>query len=224
MVITIMRNRLRNVGVVALVLLGAACATQADTDTIAGGKDASLAKTDAAKFREYTVPAGTTLSLTLVTALDSGKNKVEDAVNATLAHAVSVNGTEVLPAGSSVSGIVSAVKDSGKVKGLASMTVNFTRVSAAGRDDRYDIDASYSETANTSKGADAAKIGVGAGAGAIIGGALGGKSGAAKGGAIGAGAGTGVVLATKGKQVEHAAGAMLKVTLKNSVDVKVPIK
>jgi len=137
---------------------------------------------------------------------------------------VSVGGTEVLPAGSSVSGIVTAVKDSGKVKGLASMTVNFTRVSAAGRDDRYDIDASYSETANTSKGADAAKIGVGAGAGAIIGGALGGKSGAAKGGAIGAGAGTGVVLATKGKQVAHAAGTMLKVTLKNSVDVKVPIK
>jgi len=222
-----MKNHtLRDVAVAVLVLLGAACATQADTDTTAG-KDLSLAKSDnkpAAKFREYTVPAGTTLSLTLVTALDSGSNKVEDAVNATLADAVSVDGVEVLPAGSSVNGIVSAVKDSGKVKGLGSITVQFTRVSAAGRDDHYDIDASYSETANASKGDDAKKIGIGAGAGAVVGAVLGGKSGAAKGGAIGAGAGTGVVLATKGKQVEHAAGAMLHVTLKNSVTVKVPAR
>jgi hypothetical protein len=54
---------------------------------------------------------------------------------------------------------------------------------------------------------DATKIGIGAGAGAVIGGQLGVKDGAAKGAAIGGGAGTGVVLATKGKEMRLIPGA-----------------
>jgi hypothetical protein len=91
------------------------------------------------------------------------------------------------------------VEGSGKVKGRASITLHFASVAAAGRDDRYDIDATYSETAEGTKGSDATKIGVGAGAGAAIGGLLGGKSGAA----IGGGTGAAVVLGTRGKEVEH---------------------
>ena len=97
-------------------------------------------------------------------------------------------------------------------------------MAAAGRDDRYDIDATYSETAEATEGSDAKKIGIGAGAGAAIGGLLGGKSGAAKGAVSGGGAGTATVLATKGKDVEHPAGATWTVTLKRNVDVRVPIK
>jgi hypothetical protein len=91
------------------------------------------------------------------------------------------------------------------------------------RDDHYDIDATYSETAEATKGSDATKIGIGAGAGAAIGGLLGGKSGAAKGVAIGGGAGTAAVLATKGEEIDHPAGAMLTVRLKRNIDVRVPI-
>jgi len=118
----------------------------------------------AAKFREYTVPEGTALSLRLATAINSGTGRVEDPVEATLAQAVSVGGAEVLPAGSTLKGTVSAVEASGKIKGLASITLHFTSVAAAGRDDRYDIDAAYSETAEATKGSDAKKIGIGAGA------------------------------------------------------------
>lgn len=178
----------------------------------------------AARFREYTVPEGTMLSLKLATGINSGTSKVEDPVQATLAQAVLVGRNEVLPAGSPVKGMVSAVESSGKVKGLASVTLHFTSVAAAGRDDRYDIDATYSETAESTKGEDATKIGIGAGAGAAIGALLGGKGGAAKGAAIGGGAGTGMVLATKGNEVEHPAGSTLSVRLKKSVDVRVPIK
>jgi len=46
-----------------------------------------------------------------------------------------------------------------------SITLHFASVAAARRDDRYDIDAKYSETAEGTKGSDATKIGVGAGAG-----------------------------------------------------------
>jgi hypothetical protein len=178
----------------------------------------------AAKFREYTVPEGTALSVKLATSINSATSRIEDPVQATLAEAVSVGGAEVLPAGSTVKGTVSAVEASGKVKGVAHIALHFTSVTAAGRDDAYAIDAAYSETARTTKGSDATKIGVGAGAGAAIGGLLGGKSGAAKGAVIGGGAGTAVVLATKGDEIEHPAGALLNVTLNRSIEVKVPIK
>ena len=177
----------------------------------------------AAKFREYTVPEGTALSLRLATAINSGTGRVEDPVEATLAQAVSVGGADVLPAGSTLKGTVSAVEASGKIKGLASITLHFTSVAAAGRDDRYDIDAAYSETAEATKGSDAKKIGIGAGAGAAIGGLLGGKSGAAQGAAIGGGAGTAAVLATKGEELDYRPGAMLTVRLKRDIDVRVPI-
>jgi hypothetical protein len=177
----------------------------------------------AARFREYTVPEGTILSLKLSTPISSATNRVEDRVEATLGRAVSVGSAEVLPVGSIVKGLVSAVEASPKVKGLAMIAVRFTSVTASGRDDRYDIDATYSETAEPTKGSDAVKIGVGAGAGAVIGGLLGGKSGAATGAAVGGGAGTATVLATTGKEVEHAAGTTLTVRLKRSIDVRVPI-
>ena len=176
-----------------------------------------------AKYREYTVPAGTRLVLTLATPINSGTNRVEDPVDATLAEAVSIGGVQALPANSTVKGVVSAVKGSAKVKGLASLSVRFTSLAAAGRDDRYDIDATYSETAQPTKTADATKIGIGAGIGAAIGGILGGKGGAAKGAVIGGGAGTAVVLDTKGQEVNHAAGTTLTVTLARDVDVRLPI-
>ena len=178
----------------------------------------------AAKFREYTVPEGTTLSLRLVTAINSGTARAGDAVEATLAEAVAVGGADVLPAGSILKGTVATVDASGKVKGLASIAVHFTSLAAAGRNDDYDIDATYVETAEATKGQDATKIGIGAGAGAAIGGLLGGKGGAAKGAAIGGGAGTAVVLSTKGEEVERPVGARLTVRLKKDVDVRVPIR
>ncbi len=176
-----------------------------------------------AKFREYTVPAGTRLSLTLMTPINSGTNRVEDQVDATLARAIQIDDAEVFPANSTVRGVVSGVEGSAKVKGLARMSVRFTSIAPAGRSDRYAIDATYSETAEPTKTADATKIGIGAGAGAMIGGILGGASGAAKGALIGGGAGTAVVLDTKGQEVDHAAGTTLIVTLANDVDVTVPI-
>lgn len=155
----------------------------------------------------------------LTTPLNSGTARVADRVEATLAEPVSGGGAEVLPSGSTLTGTVTAAEDSGKVKGPASITVHFTRVTTAGREVRSDIDAVYSETAEPTKGADATKIGIGAGAGAAIGGLLGGKGGAANGAAIGGGAGTAVVLGTKGKEVDHPAGARLTVRLRKELDV-----
>jgi hypothetical protein len=74
------------------------------------------------------------------------------------------------------------------------------------------------------KGEDATKIGAGAVGGAIIGGILGGGSGAAKGAAIGGAAGTGVVLATRGRDVTLASGADVDSTLATPFYVQVPVQ
>ena len=205
-----MRLLPRQIALGAVLVSSAACAASAGSA--------------AATFREYTVPEGTTFAVTLATGINSGTSRAEDAVSATLTNALSIDGVEVLAAGSAVTGIVSAAKESGRVKGLGSITLRFTNVVAAGRGDRYDIDATYSETAAATKKADATKIGIGAGAGAAIGALMGGGSGAAKGAAIGGGAGTALVLATKGKDVVHNAGATLTVTLRNPITVRLPIK
>jgi len=60
----------------------------------------------------------------------------------------------------------------------------------------------------------------GAAGGAIIGGILGGGSGAAKGAAIGGAGGTGVVLATKGKEVRLGPGAAITTRLTAPLTVR----
>lgn len=88
--------------------------------------------------------------------------------------------------------------------------------------ERYDVQtAALSHVAPATKGEDATKIGIGAGAGAAIGAILGGKKGAAEGAAVGGGAGTGVVLATKGREVRLASGADVTTQLTAPLRVRV---
>ena len=63
-------------------------------------------------------------------------------------------------------------------------------------------------------------MGIGAGAGAALGAILGGKKGAAQGAAVGAAGGAGVVLATRGKELELAKGEALTVTLTAPVRIR----
>ena len=91
-------------------------------------------------------------------------------------------------------------------------------------DEQYDVQsAPLSHVAPATKGEDATKIGIGAGAGAVIGGLLGGKDGAAKGAAIGGGAGTGVVLATKGKEMRLGPGADVSSQLTAPLTVRIRV-
>jgi hypothetical protein len=169
--------------------------------------------------RNITVPDNTVLDVTLNTALASDTSRIEQRVNGTVSSPVVVDGVTVIPSGSSVSGNVTNVKESGKVKGRAQLAFSFNRLSVGGT--TYDIDTKpFSYVAESTKKDDAVKIGVGAGAGAVIGAIAGGKKGAAIGSAIGGGAGTGVVLATDGKEIRLAEGRKLKVSLTNPLTIR----
>lgn len=174
------------------------------------------------EYREITLPAGTVLPVELQTTVASDASSIEDPVRATVRRAVVVDGVEVIPAGSQLSGVVTDAKRSARVKGRARVAFRFNSLQA--RDERHDVSTGViARTAPATKKQDAAKIAVGAGAGAVIGGIAGGGDGAAKGAAIGGAGGTGVVLATRGKEVSVPAGASLSVRLVAPITVRVPI-
>jgi hypothetical protein len=183
----------------------------------------SAAAPRAPEFRELTLPAGTALPLELQTALSSETAEVEAPVRARLRQTLTVNGVTALPAGTILTGEVTDVARAGKVKGRSRLVFTFNRFEAENiREDLRTNPLTFEGEA--SKGEDATKIGAGAVGGAIVGGILGGGSGAAKGAAIGGAAGTGVVLATRGKDVTLASGADLAASLAEPLTIRVPVR
>ena len=116
-------------------------------------------------------------------------------------------------------GTVTEAKNSGRVKGKASIAFRFERV-------RFDNESIPIQTAlvkieaGQNKGDDVKKGGAGAGLGAIVGGIAGGGKGAAIGAVAG---GTGAVLATKGREVEIAPGTVVTAFVQSALTVRVPI-
>jgi hypothetical protein len=210
-------------------LAAGACGTAASDATdipLAGGDGAAGAATATPRaaarptYREATIPAGTTLPLTLTNAVGSDTSAPEDPVTAELTSAIVIDGRDVLPVGTRLSGVVTEVDDSGRVKGRAMIAFRFNSVRTG--NEQYDVQtAPLSHLAAATKGEDAAKIGIGAGAGAVIGGILGGGDGAAKGAIVGGGAGTGVVLATKGRDVRLGPGSDVTTRLTAPLTVRV---
>lgn len=170
--------------------------------------------------RLITVPAHTTLELTLDTPVASNAAQVEDVIEATLTSPLVVDGITVAPDGSLLTGIVTQAKESGKVKGRAELGLRFDRLRVGTV--TYDVSAPVHFMASASKAKDAGKIGIGAAAGALIGGIAGGGKGAAIGSAVGAGGGTAVVLATGGEDIQLNAGRHLQVELAESLTVAMP--
>jgi hypothetical protein len=168
-----------------------------------------------------TVPAETPLEVLLDGSLSSNKSAAGDRFDASLAAPLVVDGTTLMMKGTHFHGRVVAAEDSGRVKGLANISLVLTDVVHDGKTTPITTKSWVMEAKSTKK-KDAAKIGVAAGIGTAIGAIAGGGSGAAKGAAIGGGAGTGVVLATKGDEVELGPEAKLKFTLEKPVELAAP--
>ncbi len=176
-----------------------------------------------AKWFEYTLPAGTKLTVRLDTAVNSKSSRVEDRVEATLTEALTQGDDTVVPVGSLLKGDVTAVEAAGKVKGRASLAMRFRSLAVTGHDSPYDVVVGMSQLAPATKSEDYAKIGIPTAVGGIIGGILGGKKGALTGIVIGGGAGTAVVLTTAGDEIDLPAGTILTMTLDQPVEIRVPI-
>jgi hypothetical protein len=148
-----------------------------------------------------TVAAGTNIALTSNQRICTDSNKVGDTFTATVANPVVGSNGAVIPAGSVVTGHVTALGASKAVGQTVTFSLAFDNLTVNGTG--YPLSASLAGTPQlaqhrtTGAGTDAAKVGGGAVAGALIGGLIGHNvKGALIGGAAGAAAGGGVAVAT----------------------------
>ena len=164
------------------------------------------------------IPAGTHFRIALVDAVSSDKSRPGDSFMATLAEPIVVDGKTVLEKGTRVQGRVVDARESGRVKGRASIELMLTEIVRDGRSLNISTKP-YRAVAESTKKRDAAIIGGGAGVGAAIGAIAGGGKGALVGAAVGGGAGTGTVLATKGKEIHYSPETRIPFTLAIPVEI-----
>jgi hypothetical protein len=163
------------------------------------------------------IPVGIEFDVRLQNPLSSKTAQVEDRFEATtMVDLTDEHGRVLVPAGSTMRGVVSSVNKATRMDRKGSMTVAFDRVTIKGRS--YPIRATVTQ-ALESEGimGEKEKIGIGAGAGAIIGAILGGAKGALAGILIGGG---GTIAATEGKDVELPAGTVLRVRMDSPVTIQ----
>ncbi len=159
------------------------------------------------------VPVGTEFDVRLQSRLNSGTARVEDRFDATTIVAYERNGRSLVPAGSVMRGIVSAVTPASRgLSRKGELVLVFDRFTISGR--TYSARATVMQALQAE--GDTTKVAAGAGVGAIIGGILGGVRGALAGILIGGG---GTIAATEGNDVDLPPGTVLRVRLDAPLDV-----
>ena len=161
------------------------------------------------------VPVGTELDVRLQNSLSSATAQVEDRFEATTVVDLKEGERLIIPAGSTMRGVISSVTKTTRLERKGSLTVAFDQVTVGGK--AYPIRGTVTQALESEgiKG-ETAKIGAGAGVGAIIGGILGGFKGALAGILIGGG---GTIAATEGKEVELPQGSVLRVRIDSPIQI-----
>jgi len=192
-----------------------AAATSSSTAQSSTTRSTTATATSAAGS-QVEVPSGTEFDVRLSNALNSGTAQVEDRFEGTTLVDLSINGRTVIPAGSVMRGVVTAVDPATRTNRTAKMTVSFDQVTVNGRS--YPIRGTVTQAIQGEgiKG-ETGRIATGAGVGAVLGGILGGVKGAILGTVIGGG---GITAATEGKEVEVPQGSVLRVRLDSPVQIQ----
>lgn len=152
--------------------------------------------------RTVTIPAGTILTIRTVQTLSSKSNSAGDTFTGTLDQPLVLEDMIIAERGARVEGRVTDVSESGRVKGLAQLSVTLTKLGTSdGQTVEVDTQDFQVEAEKSTK-SDATKIGIATGIGAALGAIFGGGKGAAIGAASGGAAGAGTVLVSKGKPAE----------------------
>jgi hypothetical protein len=161
------------------------------------------------------VPAGTELDVRLQNSLNSGTAQVEDRFEATTLVDLNVNGRVLIPAGSVMRGVVTAVEPGTRTNRTSRMTVSFDQVTVNGR--AYPMRGTVTQAIEGAgiRG-EVPRAGAGAVVGGILGGLLGGGKGAVLGVLIGGG---GTLAATEGKEVDLPQGTVLRVRVDSPVQI-----
>jgi hypothetical protein len=171
-------------------------------------------------FAILTVPKGSSIDITLGTALTSETANIGNLWSGTTRTASVLDGHNVIPAGSSVRGTITGVT-AARQGDRAMLNLGLTSFTVGDRD--YAVHGTMeSVVAGSPRARNLGAIGGATVAGAVIGHQVDGSStGTVVGGLIGAGVATGVVSQTKGYQVVLKQGTPLTFTTSEAIAVRI---
>jgi type IV secretion system protein VirB10 len=179
----------------------------------------------------YTLPENQTFTLKMEEQISSRTARVGDRFRTTVVIPVYASGVEVVPAGSTVEGRITAVTSARSRGRRGSLGVAFdtlvlpdgTRRKIDGSltdvrsEDGGEIDSESHVSGRSSENRQIVYVGGGGVGGAILGGAIGGGKGAAIGAAVGAGAGVAGAMLSKGHEAEVGRGTELNMIINRPV-------
>jgi hypothetical protein len=156
------------------------------------------------------------MDVRLQTPLSSATATREQRFEATTAVDLMQGDAVLIPAGSTVRGVVSSVDKAGNIDRTGRLTLAFDQIVVNGRE--YPLRAMATEVFE-SKGilGEGKTVGTAGAVGAIVGGIIGGLKGALIGAAVGSG---GVIAATEGKDVELAPGTIVRIRLDSPLELR----
>jgi hypothetical protein len=190
--------------------------TPQSTSTTSVTQTAPAGPTEVNTSARGVIPAGQELDVRLQTTLSSETATPEQRFEATTAVDVTQGGAVLIPAGSVVRGVVTAVERPGRIERVGRLTLSFDQMTVRGRN--YPIRGMATQVFESGGIRDeVGTAGAGAGVGGVIGGLLGGVKGAVLGAVIGAG---GAIAATEGKDVHLPAGSIVRIRLDSSLRVQ----
>jgi hypothetical protein len=208
--------------ITGLTLIAAVAFMGCKSDELASQSSSSAttnSSTATARVADLNLPSGTSINVTLGTAISSESANVGDAWTGTVANAVVVNGRTLAPAGSVAGGTVTAVRPARKGD-RAMLDLGLTSFSVGDRTYRVH-GTTEAVIAGSTRARNLGVIGAATAAGAVIGHAIGGSGkGTLIGAIVGGGAATGAVSQTKGWQVVLKQGTPLTFTTSEAVAVR----
>jgi hypothetical protein len=180
-------------------------------------KEAKEAKEE--KRAPLVVPAGTSVTVSLGSALGSKLSQAGQKFTGSVAKDVLVGNSVAIPQGTNVSGTVTDAKALGKFKGGAVLDVRLDSITLNGSD--LQVQSAVKSFSEKGKGKRTAVLtGGGAALGGLIGGLAGGGKGAAIGLAAGAGAGAGGSALTGNKEIVLPAESAVTFELSQPLEVR----
>jgi hypothetical protein len=162
------------------------------------------------------LPAGTNLVIRMIDGVDSERNSVGQTFAASLDEPVVIDGRTVIPRGADVVVKLVDAKESGKLTGRTTLTLDLMSLKVDGR--MVDVNTETVAEQSSSRGSRTAKVAGGTAVlGTIIGAIAGGGKGAAIGLGSGAAVGAGAEILTKGQRVRIPSETRLTFVLENTV-------
>ena len=196
-----------------------AAAPAGDSSSPSGGASAASSGNTAPAPQPIVIPADTTLLVVLDESLGSKTSNSGQSFSASLRDPIVVDGSDVIPKGARVTGLVKDAKSAGRFKGAAALSLELTSINIHGHD--HNIHTASRDWVTKGKGKRTAVLVGGGGAlGALVGGLAGGGKGAAIGAAAGAGAGAGGAGLTGNRDISLPAETPVSFKLTQSFELR----